>query len=216
VPAVAPSPRLRRECSLREGHEPALGREEAAGQVSGRPVVPDAIFELAPPCAVSESGENGTMTNSESDLTLKDGVLRFKHEATPCLPTTVRGKIIRFNRSHQQKQKEPQALNDWKQKVAGVVEDERGRACWKPAFRYAVTLQFRFCRHENQKLDVDNYVKPVLDGLAKGLGVDDSRFRILLIQRLPDAETTAKEEVRLFVSCAGIPTDTEATDPSGE
>ena len=39
---VAPSPRLRRDSSLREGHEPALGRVEAGtGQVFGRLVILD-------------------------------------------------------------------------------------------------------------------------------------------------------------------------------
>ena len=142
------------------------------------------------------------MSNPEREFTLEDGVLTFDGEARPC-PWTVKGPIIRFVRSQRQRQRDPQALADWKQTVASAVEDERGGAQWSREHLYAVTLQFRFCRHENQKLDVDNYVKPVLDGLAEGLGVDDSNFRTLLIHRLPNAATLDKEEVRLFVSRGG-------------
>ena len=47
---VAPSPRLRRDSSLREGHEPAPGRvEAAAGDISGRRAVLDADEGIEPP-----------------------------------------------------------------------------------------------------------------------------------------------------------------------
>ena len=164
--------------------------EAAAGDVDGRRVVLDAIF-VAPPCAVPGSRDNRIMSNSESEFTLKDGALRFNGEARS-FRATVGGPIIN-------PQTQPSLrVQDWKEKVTRAVKDERGGAQWSPEHLYAVTLQFRICRHENQKLDVDNYVKPVLDGLAKGLGVDDSRFRILLIRRLHD--DTEPEEVRLFVS----------------
>ena len=134
------------------------------------------------------------MSNLESDLTLKDGVFRFNGEARS-FRATVEGPII-----HPKHRDRGPA---WKEKVAAEVKAVRGEAPWVPEDRYAVTLQFRFCRPENQKLDVDNFVKPVLDGLADGLCVDDSRFRILLIHRLPNAETTEEEEVCLFVSSKG-------------
>ena len=72
-------------------------------------------------------------------------------------------------------------------------------------------------------LDVDNFVKPVLDGLAAGLfypentdsreiprfdihhGVDDSNFWILLIHRLPNPPSHEEEGVRLFVSSTRRP-----------
>lgn len=87
--------------------------------------------------------------------------------------------------------------------VAGAVRAEQG-APWNPADRYAVTLQFRFCpTYENERRDIDNYVKPVLNGLDEGLGVDDSNFRILLIQRVRDAKSPKEEGVRMFVSSSG-------------
>lgn len=134
------------------------------------------------------------MSNSESDLTLIDGVLTFNGEPEP-VPWWVEGPIVH--------PKHGDRRPAWRKKVAAKVNAERGKAPWVPEDRYAVTLQFRFSRHQNQKLDVDNYVKPVLDGLADGLRVDDSNFRILLIHRLRDAESREEEGVRLFVSSSG-------------
>ncbi|MCY4628499.1 MAG: RusA family crossover junction endodeoxyribonuclease [Acidobacteria bacterium] len=142
------------------------------------------------------------MLNSESDFTIKRGVVRFHTEARSFC-ATAKGRIIN-------PQTQPSLrVQDWKDKVECAVKAARGGAQWSCADRYAVTLQFRFgfgpgCfRSKDQKLDVDNFVKPVVDGLAKGLGVDDSNFRILLIRRLDDVETLAEEGVRLFVSSTG-------------
>ncbi|MDE2880492.1 MAG: RusA family crossover junction endodeoxyribonuclease [Acidobacteriota bacterium] len=166
------------------------------------------------------------MPNSESDFTLQDGVLRFNDEAKS-LRATVEGRIINSATKNR----------EWKEQVACTVKAQRGDQ-WCSKHLYAVTLQFRF-RQLRTPRDVDNYVKPVLDGLAAGLfleedkflpdghidiptfavhyGVDDSNFRTLLIRRLPDAANTLEqEEVHLFVSRAGAPPDTEATDQSGK
>ena len=194
-------------------YPPARRVEAAAGDVSGRRVVLDEIF-LAPPCVAPGPGDNGIMPNSESDFTMKDGVLRFKGEAKS-LCIRVKGPVINSVPSPKRRQE----LRPWKEKVARAVKAKRGGARWVSEDRYAVTVRFRFCRHENQTLDVDNYVKPVLDGLAAGLfldkdpgeietfaahhGVDDSNFRILLIHRLPDAETPEEEGICLFVSSTG-------------
>ena len=129
-------------------------------------------------------------------------------------------------------------MHDWKVHVACVVKETR-RQRWCPAHGYAITLQFRFRErpHRDQEPDLDNCIKPVLDGLAAGLflcndrnprdlcrekwtkaeGVDDSNFRILLIRRLlEDANTAEEEEVHLFVSTTGSPANTEATGQSGK
>ena len=146
------------------------------------------------------------MPNSESDLTMKDGVLWFTGETKPFC-TTVKGRRIINStpggRKRQKRRAWREARKDWIEHVECAVKAERAGAAWDRADRYAVTLQFRFCRHENERLDVDNYVKPVLDGLALGLGVDDSNFRILLIRRLGDADSPEEEGVRLFVSSSG-------------
>ena len=142
------------------------------------------------------------MSNSESEFTLKDGVLRFKCEPEPFC-TRVRGPIINSfpgGRQGSARRAWNEARQAWKEKVTRAVKDERGGAQWIPEHLYAVTLQFRF-HPRPTPLDVDNFVKPVLDGLRDGLCVDDSNFRTLLIRRLPDLpDDKEPEEVRLFVS----------------
>lgn len=162
------------------------------------------------------------MPNPESDFILQDGLLRFNDEARK-LAATVTGRIINSVPSRKRRKE----LRPWKDTVALAIKDLRRRAPWDPEDCYAVTLRFRFRQRPNQQLDVDNYVKPVLDGLAAGLflkedkdpsdrrdlptyaahhGVNDSNFRILLIRRLPDlpeGSEPEEEEVHLFVSSTG-------------
>ena len=158
------------------------------------------------------------MSPSEGEFSLSAGVIRFKEEAN-AVSMGIQGPIINSVPSNKKrKKKKKQALRDWKEKVACAVKAERGGAPWSPHDLYAVTLEFRFHRHPNQILDVDNFVKPVLDGLAAGLfcpedtdpreiprfdinhGVDDSNFRTLLIHRSPDAPSRDQERVDVFVS----------------
>ena len=153
------------------------------------------------------------MSNSETNFSLSAGVIKFREEAKS-VSTSVKGPII--NSAPNKKQK--RALRHWKEKVACAAKDVRGEAKWNPRDLYAVTLEFRFHRHPEQKLDVDNFIKPVLDGVGAGLflpedtdprellrfddyhGVDDSNFWILLIHRLPNPPTPEEEGIRLFVS----------------
>ena len=155
------------------------------------------------------------MTHSASDFTLEDGVLRFNDETTS-FRATVQGQIIN-------RQTQPSRVPDWMEKVECTVKTALAGAVWNREHLCAVTVQFCFCfghgspRPKDQQLDLDNYIKPVLDGLKKGLDTDDSKFRILLIRRLPDAaHSLEEEEVHLFVSSAGVPPDTEPTDQSGK
>lgn len=154
------------------------------------------------------------MSNSTSSFSLTDGVLKFKEE-TKSLSTWVPGPVIStFTR-------QTRSLREWKERVACVVKKER-KAKWNSKVLYAVTLEFRFDPESRSILpDVDNCIKPVLDGLAAGLFlkeeknicdlptfaahhcVDDANFRILLIHRLANAETPEDEGVRLFVSTNG-------------
>ena len=169
----------------------------------------------APPCAVPGTGDNRTVSKPEADLTLEDGILTFNGGAMPVC-WRVEGPIINSATKHRDE------LRKWKVRLAREVKAKRGRD-WDPdEHRYAVTLHFRFRHRTNQKLDVDNYVKPILDGLAAGLflpedkdpgdlptfaahhGVDDSTFRDLLIRRLDDISNDIEpEDVRLFVSRGG-------------
>ena len=100
----------------------------------------------------------------------------------------------------------------WKAHVASAVESERGNAAWNDGDAYAITLGLRFHppTHRNIIPDLDNVIKPILDALAKGLGLpwkgghpwnyDDSNFTTLLIHRLPDAASREAEGAAIAVS----------------
>lgn len=105
---------------------------------------------------------------------------------------------------------------DWKRRIASEVRDARGGGPWDAGQRYAISLALRFCPalHGNRALDVENFVKPVLDGLAAGLfsppeqdprlirrfDYDDSNFSTLFIHCLPDAARPDGEGVVISVS----------------
>lgn len=105
---------------------------------------------------------------------------------------------------------------NWKALVASRVKAERGSAPWNPTDRYAVSLGFAFHtgNHGNRPLDVENFVKPVVDALAAGLFCppeqnpqaierwcfDDSKFNTLLVHRLPDVKDRSDEGIAICVS----------------
>lgn len=102
----------------------------------------------------------------------------------------------------------------WKVQVASRVKEERGKHPWQDGDSYAITVGFSFHMpsHHNQKLDVENFVKPAIDALAAGLfcqvnprdiqrwDCDDSNFTTLLIHRLPDAVSREAEGATIAVS----------------
>ena len=148
------------------------------------------------------------MPNADCEFALKDGVLEFKEPARNLLSTWVQGIIVNAFVTPGQR--------DWKRTVASVIKRARGGSPWDPRDFYAVTLEFRFhaSNHQNQELDVENYVKPVVDAVAAGLfleeekdpseiqtwGFPDSNFRTLLIHRAADPEDRDREGVRVSVS----------------
>ena len=106
---------------------------------------------------------------------------------------------------------------EWKVSVASEVKRVRGAAPWNPSGNFAVSLGFSFHlpSHGNQRnLDVENFIKPVIDALAAGLfcdpgqdpleiaewRYDDSNFRTLLIHRLGDATRSEDEGVSISVT----------------
>lgn len=127
--------------------------------------------------------------------------------AALCLPVT--GTII--NSITERKE----SLQDWKRKIATTVKAARATP-WNPRNDYAITLSLSFHRanHGNRDLDVENFVKPILDALAAGLfcdpptdpynislwNFDDSNFNTLLIHRLPDATARDKEGIAICAS----------------
>ena len=113
----------------------------------------------------------------------------------------------------------------WKMKVASAVMSARRTQPWSSDHRYAISIGFIFhpynhggkFNHRGQaELDVDNFVKPVIDAIAAGLFCpdstepqnierwcyDDSNFNTLLIHRLPDARTPCDEGIAISVSAA--------------
>lgn len=109
--------------------------------------------------------------------------------------------------------------DEWKRAVCLAAHAKRGKDPWSAAHVYAVTAGFRFHlrTHGNQRLDVENFMKPTLDGLAAGLFMppaqdphsvawydfDDSGFRHLLVHRLEDAADRGQESVVLVIADVG-------------
>ncbi|MYA50814.1 MAG: RusA family crossover junction endodeoxyribonuclease [Chloroflexi bacterium] len=127
------------------------------------------------------------------------------------LSVAVHGIVRNFVPSSAQKH----ALQRWKVQVATAVKAERGGEPWSSEDDYVVMLEYGFHlpSHWNQHLDVENYVKPVLDGLAAGLfcstdreladiriwNYPDHNFRTLLIHRLPHVQSEYEESVDISV-----------------
>lgn len=155
------------------------------------------------------------MPNADCEFALKDGVLEFKEPARNLLSTWVQGIIVNAFVT-------PGQL-DWKRTVASAIKRARDGSPWDPRDFYALTLEFRFhaSNHQNQELDVENYVKPVVDAVAAGLFLEeekdpseiqtwafpDSNFRTLLIHRAADPEDRDREGVRVSVSVREKPHD---------
>ena len=107
-------------------------------------------------------------------------------------------------------------LQAWKVEIASEVKSNRGTPPWNPINNYVITLALSFhgANHGYRDLDVENFVKPILDALAAGLfcgpetaprnishwNYDDSNFNTLLIHRLPDASNREQEGVAICVS----------------
>ena len=143
------------------------------------------------------------------EFALKDGVLEFKEPARKLLSTWVHGTVVNSFTGGRNQQ-------DWKRTVASAVKTARDGSPWDPLDLYAVSLEFRFHvdNHGSQELDVENYVKPVVDAVAAGLFLDeekdpsgierwdfpDSNFRTLLIHRAADPKDKHGEGVHISVS----------------
>lgn len=143
-------------------------------------------------------------------LLLSSGRIEFENQVRTLRAVHIRGTIINSITEHKNK------LLSWKQTVASAIKGARCDGPWDPAHTCAVTLEFWFhpANHGHQKLDVENFIKPVLDAVAAGLFVsdatdiagiqhwnfDDSNFRSLLIRRCPDPPSVDCESVRVSVS----------------
>lgn len=142
--------------------------------------------------------------------------IEFKDALCTPLHVPVNHKIINSTPVSSKEQKK------WKVRVASEVYAKRGTQPWCDRDKYAISLAMCFHpgNHGNRKqhkdLDVDNYVKPILDAIAVGLfcpnstelcnisswDCNDSNFNTLLIHRLPDAQSTCDEGIAISVSVA--------------
>lgn len=107
-------------------------------------------------------------------------------------------------------------LAEWKRQVAACTKERRGADCWNPRRHYAISIGFSFhmMTHGNQPLDIENFLKPSLDAFAAGLfcpndqdpmrieryNYDDSNFRYVFMQRLPDAPLESEEGAAIYAS----------------
>ena len=66
---------------------------------------------------------------------------------------------------------------DWKRRLTSEVKLQRGNESWKSNADYAISLSLRFhpgCHGgSTQNLDVENYIKPIIDAIAAGLFCDE-------------------------------------------
>ena len=111
-------------------------------------------------------------------------------------------------------------LQGWKVLVASEVKVARGGNPWSPHDQYAIAVGFSFNgqNHGYQALDVENFIKPVVDALAAGLfcdqatdlnrvgrwDYDDSNFNTLLIHRLEDARRPEDEGIAISISSSSL------------
>jgi Holliday junction resolvase RusA-like endonuclease len=151
---------------------------------------------------------------------LKTNYLQFQNGSI-IVKTFVSGKIINSVPSNSDKE----LYVPWKRKVAKSIYDNMIRGKNDPDYFYAVSLSMRFYPKDTKghKLDVENYAKPIIDGIAKGLfsndpnfenvqkfNEDDSNFRYLYIERIQDATNESERGVKIVVSKINRPVENDS------
>ena len=107
----------------------------------------------------------------------------------------------------------------WKQKIVQAIMDKRnGVQNNENHYAISVSMKFHLKTHGNLKLDAENYLKPILDGVAAGLFVpdntnpseishfnyDDSNFDKVYFEKLSHALTFEDEFVIITISQKSI------------
>ncbi|MCH7559904.1 MAG: RusA family crossover junction endodeoxyribonuclease [Thaumarchaeota archaeon] len=107
-------------------------------------------------------------------------------------------------------------LQEWKRKIAIQINSKR-KSVQNPDNIYAITIGMKFhpLTHGNQKLDLDNFSKPIIDAVAAGLfcndnedlstlttynQFDDSNFQHIYLEKLSDASSSQGELIIILVS----------------
>lgn len=108
-------------------------------------------------------------------------------------------------------------LQRWKRQISMEIKSKRGKQAHDSKNHYVVSLGMRFHtkNHGDGQIDVDNFIKPILDGIAAGLfcdenddlsiinsynQFDDSNFRHLYVERIVNNEPQKEEGVSIVVS----------------
>jgi len=157
--------------------------------------------------------------------TRNNPILHFKQEVIEGLVTNflqfengviilkkvVFGRIVNSVPSPNDKENQLQ----WKRTIAKSVYLSKTSESHSSEDYYAISLNMRFNLKNNhaKKLDVENYVKPVLDAIAMGLfshdadldkitkfDADDSNFNHLYIERSKDVASPSEEGITIVVS----------------
>lgn len=175
----------------------------------------DGLDELAPCLLALAGAPSGGHAFTFRQQHIGDRIVpavSYTSERREHLQLEVRGEIV--NESSEQGGKKL----EWKRQLASAIRASRGRDPWVPGDNYAISLALRFHPGYHggptQDLDVENYVKPIVDAIAAGLfcdpqtnplairrwDYDDSNFNTLLVHRLPDTDLPEDEGVAVFVS----------------
>ena len=107
---------------------------------------------------------------------------------------------------------------EWKRRLASEVKLMRGDTPWDSGDDYAISLALKFYPGYHggsaQRLDVENFIKPIIDAIAAGLFCDthtdtskierwdfgDSNFNTLFVHRFPDTGDPEAEGIATYIS----------------
>ena len=125
----------------------------------------------------------------------------------------ISGRIINSIVSSNKKQE----LLAYKQNIAKIIFASLNEKSPSSNTQYAISLSMRFSLvlHGNAKLDVENFTKPIIDGIAAGMfcpndqdplqitffNYDDSNFNKLFVEKLSDCNP---EDECLFITISQL------------
>ena len=148
-------------------------------------------------------------------LNLKTGELEYNKisylnfDGDEPIMTLIRGRIVNSVDENKERSKA------WKEKITReIIKKRDGVQNNEKQHAISVSMKFHLKTHGNLKLDAENYLKPILDGVAAGLFVpdntnpseilhfnyDDSNFDKVYFEKLSPALTFEDEFVTIIIS----------------
>ena len=142
-----------------------------------------------------------------------DKIYYLSFDGDKPIMTLVRGRIENSVTENKERSKA------WKQKITQQIMKKRdGVQNNENHYAISVSMKFHLKTHGNLKLDAENYLKPILDGVAAGLFVpdntnpseishfnyDDSNFDKVYFEKLSHALTFEDEFVIITISQKSI------------